>query len=134
MLNNDESFIKVRSAVLIILVQVITFGTGLYAGYKFISKPDNTQAVDLQNNYSQNIPQTPVNLPANNQEQPRPAQPTNQTPASSAECRGIKGNISSGKSKIYHLPGGAFYDRTDAEMCFESEQQAINAGFVKSSR
>ncbi|OGE86632.1 MAG: hypothetical protein A3J48_01675 [Candidatus Doudnabacteria bacterium RIFCSPHIGHO2_02_FULL_46_11] len=47
-------------------------------------------------------------------------------------CR-IKGNISS-SSRIYHLPGGSFYDRTDPEMCFNTEAEAQAAGFRKSSR
>ncbi len=48
------------------------------------------------------------------------------------ECL-IKGNISA-NSKIYHVKGGAFYDRTNPEMCFSTEQQAVDAGFRKSSR
>ena len=49
-------------------------------------------------------------------------------------CNGkIKGNISS-SNKIYHVPGGAFYNRTDAEMCFETEAEAVVSGFRKSSR
>lgn len=51
-----------------------------------------------------------------------------------AECGGrIKGNISS-SSKIYHLPGGVFYERTNPEMCFDTEAQAQAAGFRKSQR
>lgn len=50
----------------------------------------------------------------------------------SADCP-VKGNISS-KSKIYHIKGGAFYDRTTAEMCFATEAEAQAAGFTKSSR
>ena len=50
------------------------------------------------------------------------------------ECSGkIKGNISS-KSKIYHIPGGAFYNRTVPEMCFTTESEARAAGFRKSQR
>lgn len=45
----------------------------------------------------------------------------------------IKGNIS-GKNKIYHLPGGSFYARTQAEMCFQTEAEAKTAGFRKSQR
>jgi len=46
----------------------------------------------------------------------------------------IKGNISAQGKKIYHVPGGSFYERTKAEECFTSESQAKAAGFVKSSR
>ncbi|OGE76682.1 MAG: hypothetical protein A3C85_04155 [Candidatus Doudnabacteria bacterium RIFCSPHIGHO2_02_FULL_48_21] len=52
----------------------------------------------------------------------------------SADCTGkIKGNISS-NSKIYHMPGGSFYNRTVPEMCFDSEAEARAAGFRKSQR
>ena len=45
------------------------------------------------------------------------------------ECY-IKGS----KSKIYHMPGGSFYERTSAAACFGSEEEAIAAGYTKSSR
>ncbi len=38
----------------------------------------------------------------------------------------IKGNASSG---IYHVPGGEFYNRTNAEECFASESAAQDAGY-----
>ena len=44
-----------------------------------------------------------------------------------------KGNIGSAE-KIYHMPGGSFYDRTNAEECFETEDAAKTAGYRKSSR
>ena len=47
-------------------------------------------------------------------------QATSSTPAQ--ECV-IKGNIST-NSKIYHVRGGAFYERTNAEMCFKTEEEA----------
>lgn len=50
------------------------------------------------------------------------------------DCEGkIKGNISS-SSKIYHLPGGSFYKRTNPELCFDTEAEAQQAGFRKSKR
>ncbi len=49
----------------------------------------------------------------------------------------IKGNISS-SDKIYHNPGGSFYDRTKisepGERWFCSEEEAVAAGWRKSSR
>ncbi|MFA6963098.1 MAG: thermonuclease family protein [Patescibacteria group bacterium] len=49
----------------------------------------------------------------------------------------IKGNISS-SGKIYHVPGGSFYDRTKisepGEHWFCSEEEAVAAGWRKSSR
>ena len=46
----------------------------------------------------------------------------------------IKGNISTTGRKVYHVKGGAFYDRTKAEQCFNTEQEAMVAGFTKSQR
>jgi len=55
-----------------------------------------------------------------------------QTSNNSASCK-IKGNVSS-SGKIYHIPGGSFYNRTQPEMCFNTEAEAVAAGFRKSSR
>jgi hypothetical protein len=59
---------------------------------------------------------------------------SNQEPAKANDCNEgeIKGNIS-GKNKIYHLPGGSFYNRTVAESCFKTEAEAQAAGFRKSN-
>jgi competence protein ComEC len=46
----------------------------------------------------------------------------------------IKGNISSSKEKIYHLPGGAYYNITIAEEFFKTVSEAENAGYRRSSR
>ena len=45
----------------------------------------------------------------------------------------IKGNV---KSMIYHVPGGAFYDKVSVNnvVYFDTEQDAINAGYRKSKR
>ncbi|GAA2074591.1 hypothetical protein GCM10009725_03980 [Aeromicrobium tamlense] len=43
----------------------------------------------------------------------------------------IKGNAS---SMIYHVPGGAYYDRTKPEECFATEGAAKAAGYRKSQR
>jgi hypothetical protein len=50
-----------------------------------------------------------------------------------ANCQAgqIKGNIS-GTSKVYHMPGGSFYNRTTPEQCFNTEAEAVTAGFRKS--
>lgn len=51
------------------------------------------------------------------------------------DCQGkIKGNINTNGRKLYHMPNGAFYTRTNPEMCFNTEAEATAAGFVKSSR
>lgn len=46
----------------------------------------------------------------------------------------IKGNINSKGEKIYHLPGGAYYDRTVPEKWFRTEQEAEADGYRRSSR
>ena len=43
----------------------------------------------------------------------------------------IKGNADSG---IYHVPGGAYYSRTNPEECFRTEAAAVAAGYRKSQR
>jgi len=55
-----------------------------------------------------------------------------------AECD-IKGNISSTGERIYHVPGGAYYDATlvsliKGERWFCSEAEARTAGWRKSRR
>lgn len=47
----------------------------------------------------------------------------------------IKGNLTTyNGEKIYHVPGGQFYDVTDAEEWFCSEEEAEAAGYRKSKR
>lgn len=46
----------------------------------------------------------------------------------------IKGNIANNGEKIYHVPGGAFYDRTDAEEMFCTEAEAVSYGYRESQR
>ena len=43
----------------------------------------------------------------------------------------IKGNSS---SKIYHIPGGAFYERMKSPTCFLTEEEAKKAGYRRSGR
>lgn len=45
----------------------------------------------------------------------------------------IKGNNNKGK-KIYHVPGGAYYDRTDPEEWFFTEEEAQAAGYRPSKK
>jgi len=46
----------------------------------------------------------------------------------------IKGNINREGKKIYHMPGGAYYNQTNAEKYFKTEEDAINDGFKKSEQ
>jgi len=45
----------------------------------------------------------------------------------------IKGNIS-GSNRIYHIKGGASYEKTTPEKCFSTEAEAVVAGFRKAKR
>jgi hypothetical protein len=44
----------------------------------------------------------------------------------------IKGNISSSVEKIYHVPGGQFYDKTVPEQWFNTDEEAQAARYRKS--
>ncbi len=46
----------------------------------------------------------------------------------------IKGNIRNKHEKIYHLPGGQYYEKTRAELWFKTEREAMEKGFRKSRR
>ncbi|QZY57575.1 ComEC/Rec2 family competence protein [Crassaminicella profunda] len=46
----------------------------------------------------------------------------------------IKGNINSKGEKIYHMPNGAYYKKVEAEMLFNTEKEAKEAGFRKSKK
>ncbi|MGG1660219.1 thermonuclease family protein [Brevibacillus sp. NRS-1366] len=65
--------------------------------------------------------------PKKNAEKPKQeAKDAAQTPP---EGKPIKGNINSKGDKIYHVPGSASYDKTNAEMWFATEEEAQAAGF-----
>lgn len=47
----------------------------------------------------------------------------------------IKGNQSTYNGEwIYHVPGGQYYERTEAEEMFCTEEEAEDAGYRKSKR
>ena len=128
-----------------VLVFLVGFGTGRY--------DRNRTAVQkkLPNNYSKNPDlnqKTTVDRGEEagagtvkgaqtqkevNTEMPATAPKTPATkPKEGTDCL-VKGNIS-GNNKIYHVKGGAFYDRTNPEMCFATEEEAKAAGFRKAAR
>jgi hypothetical protein len=76
-------------------------------------------------NSSANTTKRSTNYTTNSNTAEKPTVPT----ASQSDCK-IKGS----KSKIYHVPGGSFYNRTNAAQCFETEEEAQAAGYTKSSR
>ena len=89
---------------------------------------------------SEQMPQPKVRPnPQRKPELPEPPPPPTATsggapPLTGGDCPSeapIKGNASSG---IYHVPGGQFYDRTNAEECFAAESDAQDAGYRASRR
>jgi endonuclease YncB( thermonuclease family) len=95
---------------------------GLWAG-AFVP-PWEWRAQDRTHQQSQAQPQTPVPAPADTQD--------------AGSCR-IKGNISSKGERIYHVPGGRWYNETKiseskGERWFCSEAEAQAAGWRPSKR
>lgn len=96
------------------------------------SKTDNATSNEAATN-SETVP-VPTNNSSNNTT-------VNTTPKNNIRYDGegpngetIKGNINSKGEKIYHVPGGAYYDRTDAEEWFFTEEDAKAAGYRASKR
>jgi micrococcal nuclease len=66
---------------------------------------------------------------------PSKTTPPTPKPSSASKAKGkIKGNISSSGEKIYHVPGGAYYEKTIAEEYFDTEAEAQAAGYRRSKR
>lgn len=115
-----------------LLMFVVGFGVGEYR------KNSRRDSVNVQSNYTTNTSKTQTKQ-ADGQPEAAQDMPPAQTAVAgistkaSAACK-IKGNISAKGDKVYHLPGGAFYERTRPEQCFNTESDAVAAGFRKSSR
>ncbi|PIR96150.1 MAG: hypothetical protein COT92_02740 [Candidatus Doudnabacteria bacterium CG10_big_fil_rev_8_21_14_0_10_42_18] len=128
-LKERENKNKLVLGACFVLVFLVGFGTGKFE--KEIRKPP------VQNNYTTNsVSKATVEGGAGEQAKQENIQVlgdiTPDTASSSTLCV-IKGNVSS-SGLIYHVKGGSFYDRTDPEMCFNTEAEAQAAGFRKSSR
>ena len=120
---------KIVLGACFVLVFVVGFGSGRYVKQK-ASPPQ------LQSKYTTTSAKKPAALPAEEAATipvVEAAATTTQTATTVKPCP-VKGNISSGGKKIYHVPGGAFYARVHEEMCFQTEAEALAAGFVKSGR
>lgn len=117
---------KVVLAVCFALVFVVGFGAGRFV------QPGPTKAT--QTNYTTNSNQKPFFAQTANQAAAGTMAPAT-VAGTSTQASGclIKGNISATR-KIYHLPGGAFYEKVKPEQCFNTEAEAVAAGFVKSQR
>ncbi|HVY67599.1 MAG TPA: hypothetical protein VHA30_01735 [Patescibacteria group bacterium] len=131
----QENKPKIILGICFILVFLIGFGSGKY------EKQIQRQTAKSQNNYSTKKAVSPS--PAVERDKAAAAAPAvepaavaTSTPAvagAAATCL-IKGNISSSGRKLYHVVGGAFYNTVKPEQCFNTEAEALAAGFTKSSR
>ena len=121
-LNDKENKQKVVYGFCFVLVFIIGFGAGKF------DKDARGPKLKTQSNYTTNIKPgtTPKVLPT-----PPALTPAQVLGTAAAKVCPVKGNAS---SKIYHLPGGAFYNTLKSPRCFFTEAEAQAAGFRKSGR
>jgi hypothetical protein len=113
---------KMVYGICFVLVFIIGFGTGRFDSQYQISK------LKSYVNYTTSAPKNAAgDKPAASIQQVK------STTTSTPNCI-VKGNINSKGFKIYHIKGGAFYNLVKPEQCFNTEAEAVAAGFVKSSR
>lgn len=115
--------------VCFVLVFIVGFGSGRFAGKNNMPEPF------VPSNYTTTANKAKA---VNKEADPAPEVKGQATTAPvvgviTAECP-IKGNISSTGRNLYHVKGGAFYERVKAERCFNTKAEAEQAGFVASSR
>lgn len=125
-----KSFFENRPKIVIgicfVLVFIIGFGTGKYDKE---SMSRRTKAINNQKYYN-----TDSSIkPKSNTTGETTSEKKVLSASTTTQCL-IKGNISTKDKKIYHIPKGAFYNIVKPEQCFDSEEQAKAAGYVKSSR
>ena len=108
-----------------ILVAMLSFGVGRLTAVKYAAPEIKVETAAVQpDNYSGNAGGIQSE-----------AQVNTTTTSSAKQNLNCQGKIKGSSSGIYHVPGGAFYEKTTKPVrCFDSEAQAIAAGFRKSSR
>lgn len=127
-LKQKENKDKLVLGLSFVLIFIVGFGAGNYV------RETRRETYKVQTNYTTVTAKKPAAGAVTAQKTDAIAStssPANNAPASACV---IKGNISTAGKKIYHIKGGAFYERTKAEMCFNTEAEALAAGFIKSSR
>jgi len=123
-LKQKENKQKLVTGLSFVVVFIVGFGAGSF------SKTIRRDSYKPQTNYTTNSAQKPAPAPTQ-----APAKPVVAVSSSTAATSCIvKGNISSAGKKIYHVQGGTFYARVKPEQCFNTEAEALAAGFIKSSR
>ena len=114
------------------LVFIVGFGTGRYVKQKDLAQNK------VQNNYTTKTDKKPIETATAKEKVAGVAitaiaTTTAMNAAANASCV-IKGNISSKNKKIYHMPNGRYYKIVKPEQCFNTEEEAQAAGFIKSSQ
>ena len=123
-LNKKENKDNVLIGLCFILIFLVGFGTGRFDRSYKASQPKP------QTHYTTTDKQNPAPVQA----KAAPATPQVAGAATTTSACLIKGNISSTGKKIYHVPSGALYKVVKPEQCFNTEAEALAAGFVKSKR
>ena len=114
----------------------ITFSVGP-GSYNFASSSSkSSSSSNSQTNKTTSEKQSTSNTNSQSSSKPstQPSPQPETTETSTSGTGKIKGNINSKGEKIYHMPGGAYYDRTDPEVWFSTEEEAQAAGFRRSKR
>lgn len=130
---NLKNFLKTHQQRLVFAISLcLMAGLGFSLGQITASevKPPEIRVEEAFAPLNNSSESGPNQSSANNKTQ---AKATLNTNNGDLDCKGqIKGNIS-GTNKIYHLPGGSSYNKTKPEACFDTEAQAISAGFRKAN-
>jgi len=133
-----QKFVKYKPNIIMgacfVLVFIIGFGTGRF------SQANEKLRTKSQTNYNTNtvkkqyLPTTDREGETTTSTPNTVAKKTNFAPVDSNAPCVVKGNLSTGGKKIYHIQGGASYKIVKPEQCFATEAEARVAGFVKASR
>jgi len=115
-----------------VLVFLVGFGTGRYD-----REAQSAKRKSLTNYSKTNVnQQKAADAAVENQDANTGGQVAGEATGDKAKADGkcvIKGNIST-TGMIYHMPGGASYEKTNPEKCFNTEAEAKAAGFRKAAR
>jgi hypothetical protein len=115
-----------RPKIIALMCMAVAFGTGYGLGsHESNAVKISRRQLDYTTNDAKRQPTvTPTSKPLTGKAE---------SGSNATDCK-VKGNIGSGNKKTYHVAGGAFYDRTNAEVCFATEAEASAAGFIKASK
>ncbi len=118
---------EIQPKLVWIATSLVMFGAGFGAGNYDRKNSYKRFQVKPQVNYTTQKPQGEVKAVST----PAPVKEavTGKTDQPAADCK-IKGNIGT-SGKIYHIPGGRSYKIVKPEQCFNTEEEAVSAGFRK---